>query len=88
VVRFGVGLHTGDVVLGAVGLPERSDYTAIGNTVNTASRMESLTKEFKVDSILSEETAGHLDGARAALTPLGEATVRGKAAAIRIFTLK
>ncbi|TMG38337.1 MAG: adenylate/guanylate cyclase domain-containing protein, partial [Chloroflexi bacterium] len=34
VVRFGVGMHTGDVVLGAVGLPERSDYTAIGDTVN------------------------------------------------------
>jgi adenylate cyclase len=30
VVQFGVGMHTGDVVLGAIGLPERSDYTAIG----------------------------------------------------------
>ena len=88
VVRFGVGLHTGDVVLGAIGLPERSDYTAIGDTVNTASRMESLTKEFRVDSVVSEETAEHLDGARETLAPLGEATVRGKVAKLRVFTLR
>jgi class 3 adenylate cyclase len=88
VVRFGVGLHTGDVVLGAIGLPERSDYTAIGDTVNTASRMESLTKEFQVDSVLSEETADHLDGDRGAVTPLGETVVRGKVAKLKVFTLR
>lgn len=53
VVQFGVGMHTGDVVLRAIGLPERSDYTAIGDTVNTASRMETLTKEYTVDAVLS-----------------------------------
>ncbi len=88
VVKFGVGVHTGDVVLGAVGLPERSDFTAIGDTVNTASRMESLTKEFKVDTVFSSATAEHLDGEGAALRPLGEAQVRGKVAAMRIFTLR
>jgi class 3 adenylate cyclase len=85
-VRFGVGLHTGVVVLGAIGLPERSDYTAIGDTTNTASRMESLTKEFGVDVVLSAATAAELrDGF--ALRTLGEARVKGKEHPVKIFTL-
>ena len=39
VVHFGIGIHTGDVVLGAIGLPERSQFDAIGDAVNTAARM-------------------------------------------------
>src|SRR5437899_4568317 len=87
VVQFGMGLHTGDVVLGAVGLPERSQYDAIGDAVNTASRMETLTKEFHVDSILSGDTAERLRNDGVALRPLGEAHVKGKANAIEVFTL-
>jgi class 3 adenylate cyclase len=87
VVQFGMGLHTGDVVVGAIGLPERSQYDAIGDAVNTASRMESLTKEFHVDSILSRDTAERLRDDGVALRPLGDAHVKGKANAIEVFTL-
>ena len=87
VVQFGIGIHTGDVVLGAIGLPERSQYDAIGDAVNTAARMESLTKEFEVDSILSSDTASRLSGDGIVLRPLGEAHVKGKANAIQVFTL-
>jgi class 3 adenylate cyclase len=87
VVQFGVGIHTGDVVVGTIGLPERSQYDAFGDAVNTASRMETLTKEFQVDSILSRDTADRLRGDGVALRPLGEATVRGKANAVEVFTL-
>ena len=86
VLKHGVGLHVGEVVLGAIGLPERSDYTAMGDTVNTASRMESLCKEFGVDAVLSADIAGQLDGT-VALRPLGEATVKGKTLPITVFTL-
>ena len=86
VLKHGVGLHVGEVVLGAIGLPERSDYTAMGDTVNTASRMESLCKEFGVDAVLSADIAAQLDGT-VALRPLGEATVKGKAQPITVFTL-
>ena len=87
VIRFGVGMHTGDVVLGAIGLPERSDFTAIGDAVNTASRMETLTKEYKVDAVLSGATAGHLQGDGVTVRSLGDAQVRGKSEALEVFTL-
>ena len=87
VVQFGVGIHTGDVVVGTIGLPERSQYDAFGDAVNTASRMETLTKDFKVDSILSRDTADRLRDDGVALRPLGVATVRGKANAVKVFTL-
>jgi adenylate cyclase len=86
IIGYGVGINTGEVVLGAVGLPERSDYTAMGDTVNTAARMESLTKELGTDVVVSEATARHL-GEGTALRPLGTATVKGKSAPVAVFTL-
>lgn len=86
VIGYGVGINTGEVVLGAVGLPERSDYTAMGDTVNTAARMESLTKELHVDVVISESAAQHMkDGI--ALRPLGDASVKGKSAPVAVFTI-
>ena len=54
--------------------------------MNTASRMESLCKEFGVDSVVSADLAAELDGT-VAVRPLGEATVKGKAQPILVFTL-
>ncbi|MBI2983551.1 MAG: adenylate/guanylate cyclase domain-containing protein [Chloroflexi bacterium] len=85
-IGYGVGINTGDVVLGAIGLPERSDYTAMGDAVNTAARMESLTKELGADIVISHVTAAHLDGA-AKVRHLGEATVKGKSAPVQVFAL-
>ena len=86
-IGYGVGINTGDVVLGAVGLPERSDYTAMGDAVNTAGRMESLTKELGADIVISHVTAAHLDGV-ARVRPLGEAIVKGKSAPVQVFALE
>ena len=86
IIGYGVGINTGEVVLGAVGLPERSDYTAMGDTVNTAARMESLTKELHVDIVVSEWSAQVLQGT-VPLKPLGEAAVKGKSAPVAVFTI-
>jgi len=84
-LAFGVGVHHGEVVLGAVGLPERSDYTALGDTVNTASRMEALTKELGVDVVISAAVAGLIG--RGSATRLGEVQIRGKLAPVEVFGL-
>jgi class 3 adenylate cyclase len=85
VLKHGAGLHVGEVVLGAIGLPERSDYTAMGDTVNTAARMESLCKELNVDSVFSADVA-HAIGDGLPVRSLGDATVKGKAHPISVFT--
>ena len=86
-VRHGVGIHTGEVVLGEVGIAVRSDFTAVGDTVNTASRLEAMTKSHRADTILSAETARRLTEADFSLTSLGSTEVRGRSEPIEIFGL-
>jgi adenylate cyclase len=62
-LRFGIGLHVGNVMLGNVGLKNRLTFSAFGSAVNEVQRLESLTKKYGVPVIASEDFIEYCDGA-------------------------
>ena len=76
---IGIGLHAGLAVIGHIGSAERHEYTAIGDTVNIAARLESLCKELGYPIICSDAVARSLEYP-ATLAALGERALKGRAA--------
>ena len=84
-VSFGVGVNWGPAVVGNIGAPKRMDYTAIGDTVNTAARLEANAPGGKI--FISRAVADIL-GDRAVVTSLGDSIkLKGKAEGFEILTL-
>ena len=83
-VQVGVGTQSGFAVIGNMGSDTRFDYSAIGDPVNTAARLESATKEVGVDILIGQETAKNCKFVLKSLKPI---KVKGKKDALQIWTI-
>ena len=83
--KTGAGIHTGVAVIGTIGSADKMDFTALGDTVNLSSRLESLNKEYKTRMLVSETTYESVKD-RIPMVCLGQVQVRGKAVPMNIYT--
>jgi adenylate cyclase len=86
-LKIGVGIHCGPAVVGRMGYGSTVHVTAIGDTVNVASRLQDLTKEYSCQLIISEQVAEQAGLAVSAL-PRYELTVRNRREALAIFVIE
>lgn len=86
-INIGMGLHAGKAISGTIGSDERMEYTVIGNTVNTASRIEASTKAFGADLLVTDSVIEKV-GEDFKVELAGAAEVKGRSEAIKMYKVR
>ena len=86
-IKIGIGIHSGEAIVGNIGCMQKMDYSIIGDTVNTASRIEELTKEYGIPLLMSESAYIQIKGV-AEVVHVGSTNIRGKSKPEAIYALK
>jgi adenylate cyclase len=86
-LKFGIGLHWGPAIVGKMGYRSSRQLTLIGDTVNTASRLEGHSKELGCQLVMSEEVAMAARIAPSGLPPVRELEIRGRSAPVRVHAV-
>ncbi len=86
-IKIGIGLFNGNAVVGNIGSSERLNYTAMGDTVNTASRLEGLNKEYNTQIIVGESVMKKAQS-KYIFKFLGAVKVKGKNEEVNIYTIE
>lgn len=86
-LRMGIGVHVGHAIIGEMGYGSARHLTAVGDAVNTASRLEAMTKEFAAEAVISGEVARHA-GKDLDSYELREIDLRGRSRKIQVRVLK
>jgi len=84
-LKVGLGLNSGDAVVGNMGTAQRMDYSVLGDTVNTAARLEGQSKTYGVDIVLGPNTQAQIPGF--ATIELDYIQVKGKTVGLHVFAL-
>jgi adenylate cyclase len=86
--KMGIGLNSGQVMSGHVGSERRLEYTALGDTTNTAARLEGMTKGTPYQLYVADSTHSRLSQPAEDLVEVGEFEVRGRTATVKLWSLR